>query len=575
MSEPQVKTPLPELRHTAAHVLAYAAQDLFPDAKPTIGPAIENGFYYDFDRAEAFTPEDLARLEARMAEIVKANYAMTGRPVTRAEALSIFRGNPYKVEIASEIPEGEPITLYTIGEFTDLCRGGHADFTGEIGALKLTSVAGAYWRGDERKPMLQRIYGTAWYDRAELDAYLAQVEEALQRDHRKLGAELDLYSVEEDAGAGLIFWHPKGAIVRGLIEDFIRQGLRERGYQPVVTPHVVSEKLYEISGHLENFAQNMFGPLEVEEQRFRLKPMNCPGHILIYRSRLHSYRDLPVRYSEFGTVYRYERSGVVHGLTRVRGFTQDDAHIFCTPEQLQGEFELTLDEAMRLMNAFGFSDFEYVLSTRDDALRTETDPVAEDAIRKALERFGLPHSVDPGGGAFYGPKLDINVRDAIGRKWQLGTVQVDFILPARFELKYRASDGHDRTPVMIHRALAGSLERFFGIAIEHFGGAFPAWLAPVQAAVVPISEHQQDYAREVAARLTGMGRRVEVDESNEKLGHKIRHWKKQKVPYILVVGKQEAAEGTVNVNQRGVEDKRTVSVGTFAEQLQSIIEAKK
>jgi threonyl-tRNA synthetase len=575
MSEPQVRTPLPELRHTAAHVLAFAVQDLFPDAKPTIGPAIENGFYYDFDRAEPFTPDDLARLEARMAEIVKANYPMTGRVVTRAEALSIFRGNPYKVEIASEIPEGEPITLYTIGEFTDLCRGGHADFTGEIGALKLTSVAGAYWRGDERKPMLQRIYGTAWYDRAELDAYLSQVEEALQRDHRKLGAELDLYSVQEDAGAGLIFWHPKGAIVRGLIEDFIRQGLRDRGYQPVVTPHVVSEKLYEISGHLENFAQNMFGPLEVEEQRFRLKPMNCPGHILIYRSRMRSYRDLPLRYSEFGTVYRYERSGVVHGLTRVRGFTQDDAHIFCAPEQLQGEFELTLDEAMRLMNAFGFTDFEYVLSTREDRLRTQTDPLAEDAIRKALERYGLPHRVDPGGGAFYGPKLDINVRDAIGRKWQLGTVQVDFILPARFELKYRGSDGHDHAPVMIHRALAGSLERFFGIAIEHFGGAFPAWLAPVQAVVVPISEHQEGYAREVAGRLAGMGHRVEVDGSNEKLGYKIRHWKTQKVPYILVVGKQEAAEGTVNVNERGVESKRTVSIGTFAEELQASVEAKK
>jgi threonyl-tRNA synthetase len=574
MAEPQVKTPLPELRHTAAHVLAYAVQDLFPDAKPTIGPAIENGFYYDFDRAEPFTPDDLVRLEARMWEIVAADYPMTGRAVSRAEALSIFRGNPYKVEIASEIPEGDPITLYTIGAFTDLCRGGHADSTGAIGALKLTSVAGAYWRGDERKPMLQRIYGTAWYDGAELDAYLAQVEEALRRDHRKLGAELDLFSIEEDAGAGLIFWHPKGAVVRGVIEDFIRRGLRDRGYQPVVTPHVVSEKLFEISGHLENFGQNMFGPLEVEDQRFRLKPMNCPGHILIYRSRMHSYRELPVRFSEFGTVYRYERSGVVHGLTRVRGFTQDDAHIFCTPEQLQGEFELTLDEAIRLMRAFDFTDFEYVLSTREDCLRTPTDPIAEEAIRKALERFGLPHSVDPGGGAFYGPKLDINVRDAIGRQWQLGTVQVDFILPERFALKYRGSDGHDHTPVMIHRALAGSLERFFGIAIEHFGGAFPAWLAPVQAVAVPISEDQLEYAREVAARLVGMGRRVEVDESNEKLGYKIRHWKTQKVPYILVVGKQEAAEGTVNVNERGVETKRTLTVGAFAEELQSTIEAK-
>jgi threonyl-tRNA synthetase len=575
MPDLKARTPLPELRHTAAHVLAYAVADLFPEAKPTIGPAIENGFYYDFDRKEAFTPDDLVRLEKRMNEIVEADYPMTGRTVTRDAALSEFKDNPYKLEIAREIPEGEPITLYTIGKFTDLCRGGHAASTGEIGALKLTSVAGAYWRGDEHNPMLQRIYGTAWYDAAELDAYLRQIVEAQERDHRKLGTELDLYSIEDDAGGGLVFWHPKGAIVRGLIEDFIRQGLRDRGYQPVVTPHVVSEKLYEISGHLENYAANMFGPLEVEEQRFRLKPMNCPGHILIYQSRLRSYRDLPIRFSEFGTVYRFERSGVLHGLTRVRGFTQDDAHLFCTPDQLQHEFEQTLDEAIRLMNAFAFNDFEYFLSTRDPMSRTATDPVAEEAIRRALERFDLPYAIDDGGGAFYGPKLDIYVRDAIGRKWQLGTVQVDFVLPGRFDLKYRAADGHDHTPVMIHRALAGSLERFFGIVIEHFAGAFPAWLAPVQAVVVPISEHQLDYAREATARLAGMGYRVECDESNEKLGYKIRRWKTQKVPYILVVGKQEAADGTVNVNERGVEAKRTVSLGSFGEELRAVVESRK
>jgi threonyl-tRNA synthetase len=575
MSDSHDRTPLPDLRHTAAHVLAYAVQDLFPEAKPTIGPAIENGFYYDFDRDEPFTPADLERIEKRMHEIVGADYAMSGREVTRDEALREFQDNPYKVEIARDIPEGQPITLYTIGEFTDLCRGGHAHSTGEIGALKLTNVAGAYWRGDEGNAMLQRIYGTAWYDRRQLDEHLHQIEEAQKRDHRKLGTELDLYSIEEDAGGGLVFWHPKGAIVRGIIEEFIREGLRERGYQPVVTPHVVSEKLYTISGHLENFGANMFGPLEVEEQRFRLKPMNCPGHILIYRSRLHSYRDLPVRFSEFGTVYRFERTGVLHGLTRVRGFTQDDAHLFCTPEQLQGEFESTLDEALRLMRAFGFTGFEYFLSTREAKLRGDTDPIAEDAIRKALEKYGLPYQVDEGGGAFYGPKLDINVRDAIGRKWQLGTVQVDFVLPERFELKYRGSDGHDHSPVMIHRALAGSLERFFGIVIEHFGGAFPAWLAPVQAVLTPITEHQMEYAHQTAARLADMGLRVEVDESNEKLGYKIRHWKTQKIPYILVVGKQEAADGTVNVNARGVEEKRTIAVESFAQELRETIEAKK
>ena len=565
---------LAELRHTAAHVLAYAVADLFPEAKPTIGPAIENGFYYDFDRDAAFTPDDLARLEERMKAIVAADYPMTGREVTRAEAIDAFAGNPFKIEIAREIPDGEPITLYTIGEFTDLCRGGHADSTGRIGAFKLTSVAGAYWRGDERRPMLQRIYGTAWYDRAQLEEHLEQLEEARRRDHRKLGADLDLFSIEEEAGGGLVFWHPKGAIVRNVIENFIREGLRERGYQPVVTPHVVSERLYEISGHLENFAESMFGSVEVEGQQFRLKPMNCPGHILIYKDRLRSYRDLPIRFSEFGTVYRFERSGVLHGLTRVRGFTQDDAHLFCTPEQLQGEFEQTVDEARRLMAAFGFKEFQYVLSTRAQNDRIETDDVAEDAIRRALERYGLAFDVDEGGGAFYGPKLDINVRDAIGRSWQLGTVQVDFLLPARFELKYRAADGHDHRPVMIHRALAGSLERFFGILIEHYGGAFPAWLAPVQVAIVPISEEQAAYAAEVTARLKEAGFRVELDESNEKLGYKIRYWKTQKVPYILVTGKHEVLGGTVNVNQRGVDEKRTISVESFVDELHRTIEAK-
>jgi threonyl-tRNA synthetase len=422
--------------------------------------------------------------------------------------------------------------------------------------------------------MLQRIYGTAWHTKHELEAYLLQIEEAAKRDHRKLGQELDLFSIQEDAGGGLVFWHPKGAIVRGIVEQFIREGLRERGYQPVITPHVVHERLYEISGHLENYAENMFGPLEVEEQRFRLKPMNCPGHILIYKNALRSYRDLPLRFSEFGTVYRFERSGVLHGLTRVRGFTQDDAHLFCMPDQLQHEFEQTLDEALRLMNAFGFDDFEYVISTRGENVRAETDAVAEQAIRNALESRGLPFGYDPGGGAFYGPKLDVMVRDAIGRKWQLGTVQVDFVLPQRFELKYRGPEGDER-PVMIHRALAGSMERFFGILIEHYGGAFPAWLAPVQAVVAPISEHQFEYARHVRDALHRRGFRVELDESNEKLGYKIRHWKTQKVPYILVVGKQEAADGTINVNERSIEDKRTISIDEFAAELQTKVETKR
>jgi threonyl-tRNA synthetase len=572
-TEPSVD--IAHLRHTAAHVLAYAVQDLYPDAKPTIGPAIENGFYYDFDRSTAFTPDDLAKLQARMREIVAADYPMTGRRVSRDEAIEAFRDNPYKVELAQGIADGEPITLYTIGEFTDLCRGGHADSTGAIGAVELESVAGAYWRGDSKNAMLQRIYGTAFPTQQELDDYHTFLDEAAKRDHRKLGAELDLYHVDDMAGGGLIFWHPKGALMRGIVEQFIRDGLHERGYLPVVTPHVVHEDLYATSGHLENFAHGMFGPIEVEGQRFRLKPMNCPGHILIYKSDARSYRDLPLRYSEFGTVYRFELSGTLHGLTRVRGFTQDDAHLFCTPEQLQAEFEQTLDEALRLMDAFDFSGFEYFLSTRTGDLRGPTDDIAEAAIRNALESHNLPYGIDEGGGAFYGPKLDINLHDAIGRKWQLGTVQVDFTLPERFDLKYRGPDGVDHRPVMIHRALAGSLERFFGVLIEHFGGNFPAWIAPVQAVVAPISEHQLDYAYSVRDDLRARGFRVDADSSNEKLGYKIRHWKTQKVPYILVVGKSELADGTVNVNERGNDAKRTVTVEEFAGELAAKVAARR
>ncbi len=569
------RVPLGDLRHTAAHVLAYAVQDLFPEAKPTIGPAIENGFYYDFDRAEPFTPDDLARLEQRMREIVGADYEMTGERVTRDAALARFADNPYKVELTLGIPESEPITLYTIGAFTDLCRGGHAKATGAIGAFRLTTVAGAYWRGDERNPQLQRIYGTAWHTQLELDAYLLQLEEARKRDHRKLGAELGLFSIEEDAGGGLVFWHPKGTVVRNVIEQFIREGLAQRGYHQVVTPHIASEKLYERSGHLENYASDMFGPIEVEGQRFRLKPMNCPGHILIYKSEARSYRDLPLRYAEFGTVYRFERSGVLHGLTRVRGFTQDDAHLFCMPEQLQSEFEQTADEAIRMITAFGFERVNYFLSTREADVRTETDNIAEAAIRAALESRGLPYEVDGGGGAFYGPKLDINVHDAIGRPWQLGTVQVDFNMPLRFELTYRGSDGAEHTPVMIHRALGGSLERLFGVLIEHYGGAFPAWLAPVQAVVAPISEHQLEYATGVRDRIRAAGFRAEVDTSNEKLGYKIRHWKTQKVPYILVAGRSEVEAGTIAPNERGNDAKRaSIAVEAFIGELRDVVTRK-
>lgn len=564
--------PLATIRHTAAHVLAHAVKDLFPETLVTIGPATEQGFYYDFSRPAPFVPDDLPRIEARMNELIKANLPVQLETVSRDGAVERFRalGEHYKVEIIESIPAGDAITLYSIGEFTDLCRGPHVARTGDVGAVKLLSIAGAYWRGDEKNAMLQRIYGTAFGTPAELEAYLQQLEEAQKRDHRKLGRELDLFSIEEDAGGGLVFWHPRGAAVRGVIENFIREGLAERGYQQVVTPHVVSEKLYAISGHLENFAHGMFGPLDVEGQRFRLKPMNCPGHILIYRSGLRSYRDLPLRYAEFGTVYRFERSGTLHGLTRVRGFTQDDAHLFCTPEQLQGEFEQTVDEALRMVRAFGFDEITYFLSTREK--RGATDDIAEAAIRGALESRGLPYTVDEGGGAFYGPKLDINLRDAIGRPWQLGTVQVDFVLPERFGLSYRGSDGGEHRPVMIHRALAGSIERFFGVLIEHYGGNFPAWLAPVQAAILPISEQQLEYGRALQAQLKAAGIRVELDASNEKLGYKIRHWKTQKIPYLLVIGKAEAADGTVAVNERGVEEKRPpVTIAAFIDEIKERI----
>jgi len=567
--------PLATLRHTAAHLLAHAVKELFPETLVTIGPATEHGFYYDFARETPFVPEDLVRLEARIAELIAADLPVTRESISRAEAIARFQalGEHYKVEIISSIPEDDAITLYSVGTFTDLCRGPHVERTGEIGVVKLLGVAGAYWRGDERNPMLQRINGTAFATQAELDAHLAFLEEAARRDHRRLGRELDLFRIEEDAGGGLIFWHPRGTIVRGIIEAFIREGLAERGYQHVVTPHVVSERLYATSGHLESFADGMFGPLEVEGQRFRLKPMNCPGHILIYRDRLRSYRELPVRYAEFGTVYRYERSGTLHGLTRVRGFTQDDAHIFCTPEQLQGEFEQTLDEALRMMRAFGFDDLRFFLSTREQ--RGATDPIAEEAIRAALIAKGLPYEIDEGGGAFYGPKLDITLRDAIGRAWQLGTVQVDFVLPERFRLSYRGDDGGEHRPVMIHRALAGSLERFMGLLIEHYGGNFPLWLAPIQAVVLPISEHQLAYGRSVYDRLRAAGVRVELDTSNEKLGYKIRHWKTQKIPLLLVAGRSEEADGTISVNARGSEEKRpAISVEALIAEIAQAREAR-
>jgi threonyl-tRNA synthetase len=571
MSDRSDQQHLDQLRHTAAHLLAHAVVDLYgPDVQLAIGPAIENGYYYDFRKSEPFVPEDLARIEQRMRELVNKSLPMEGRQVTREEALAYYkdRGQPFKLELIEGIPPGEPLSFYTIGEFTDLCRGGHVQSSKDVGAIKLTSLAGAYWRGDEHNPMLQRIYGTAFPTKQELDEHLKRVEEAEKRDHRKLGRELDLFSIEEQAGPGLIFWHPHGGRIRQVLEEFIRSELRVRGYEPVYTPHVVSEDVFKASGHLASFSESMFGPIMVDEQRYRLKPMNCPGHALIFKSQPRSYRDLPLRLAEFGTVYRFERSGTLHGLLRVRGLTQDDAHLFCTPDQLQQEFENTADAALTVLNAFKFERYRFFVSTRpENAIGDPADwERATEAIKRACEKAGLAYEIDEGGGAFYGPKLDIMVRDAIGREWQLSTVQVDFNMPERLGLTYAGPDGADHRPVMIHRALLGSLERLFGVLIEHFGGAFPAWLAPVQAVMLPITDDQTDYADGVAKMLFARGFRVDIDRSNERLQKKIRNQQLRKVPYMLVAGKSEVADGTVNVRSRNG-DQRTMRAEEFADML--------
>jgi threonyl-tRNA synthetase len=536
--------------------------DLFgPSVKLAIGPAIADGFYYDFLKETPFVPEDLPRIEARMHELIAANLTMDGKAVDRATAKRYYeeRQQPFKLDILAGIPEGEPLTMYTIGNFTDLCRGGHVHSSGEIGAVKLLSIAGAYWRGDEHNPMLQRIYGTAFPSKAELDAYLERLAEAERRDHRKLGRELDLFSIEEEAGAGLVFWHPKGGVVRRLMEDWLRSELVRRGYDIVYTPHIMRLDLWKTSGHTGFYKANMFAPIEVENDFYELKPMNCPGHILIYKSRLRSYRELPIRLAELGTVYRYERSGVLHGLLRVRGFTQDDAHIFCMPNQIEREIEDCIEFAWEILRVFGFPSYQVELSARDPARPAdyagsdEEWERAERALTTTLERMNVPYRYMPGEAVFYGPKIDVKLVDAIGRPWQLTTVQFDFNLPRRFKLEYAAEDGSLQRPLMVHRALWGSVERFFGVLIEHYAGAFPAWLAPVQAVVLPITDEQVPYAKAIVKQLRDAGFRVDIDESNERLQKKIRNQQMQKVPYMLVVGKSEVAGGTINVRARSGE----------------------
>jgi threonyl-tRNA synthetase len=552
------------LRHSTSHVMAQAVCDLFPGARYAIGPPIADGFYYDFDLPGGvhFSEDDLERIESRMREIVSAGQAFVREELDKKAGLELFADQPYKQEIiegaeSTEGAEAGVVSVYRNDGFVDLCRGPHVPTTSKLGAFKLLKVAGAYWRGDERRPMLQRIYGTAWDSKAALDDHLHRLAEAERRDHRKLGVELDLISFPEELGGGLAVWHPKGAMVRKLMEDFSRAEHERGGYDFVVTPHIAKSVLWETSGHLDWYADGMYPPMEMEGAKYYPKPMNCPFHILIYRSRTRSYRELPVRLFEFGTVYRYERSGVLHGLMRTRGFTQDDSHIFCERSQIVPELTSLLDFVLRVLRTFGFEHFEAEVSTRPEGKAVGTDEdweLATAALIEAIEATGLIYTVAEGEGAFYGPKIDVHLRDAIGRRWQLSTLQVDYNLPQLFDLDYVGSDNERHRPIMIHRALFGSVERFFGILVEHYAGAFPAWLAPVQALVLPVADRHEAYAGAVAAALAEAGSRVEVtDATHDTLGARVRRGKLEKIPYVLVVGDADVEGGTVGVNARGSE----------------------
>ena len=556
-------------RHSAAHVLAETVLEMFPDAKYAIGPPIEHGFYYDFDLPRPLTPDDLELLEARMRESVARDLPIEGEWIAKDAARLIFAEQPYKLELIDEI-EDETVGHFRHGAFEDLCRGGHVERTGQLGAFKLTHVAGAYWRGDERRPMLQRVYGALFPTPAELDAHLAALEEAERRDHRRLGRELDLFSTHEEFGPGLIYWHPKGARVRLEMENLWRDEHLAAGYELVYTPHVGRATLWETSGHLDFYADSMYSPMDVDGNDFYMKPMNCPFHIQIYKDGLRSYRELPMRLAELGTVYRYERSGTLHGMLRVRGFTQDDAHIICTPDQVEDEIVGVVELFVRMLGAFGFDDVRARLSTRPEEKYVGSIAdwdLAEASLRAALVRTGLPFEVDEGDGAFYGPKIDFDLVDALGRAWQCSTVQFDFNLPERFEMGYIAEDGQEHRPFMVHRAVYGSIERFVGILIEHYAGAFPLWLAPVQAVVIPIADRHVPFAEGVRDALLGRRLRAEVDDGGDRMGAKIRKAQLQKVPYMLVVGDREQEAGQVSVRHRALGDLGAVDLAAVVERL--------
>jgi len=566
---------LARMRHSAAHLMAEAVQELFPDAKFGIGPAIDNGFYYDFDLPRSLTPDDLKEIEKRMKQHQKKNEKYVRTEITREQALEIFKDNPYKLELIQGFPEGETITTYQQGDFLDLCRGPHVESTRQIGPFKLQSVAGAYWRGDEKRPMLQRIYATAWFTQEELDDYLHKLEEAARRDHRRLGKELDLFSVNDEIGPGLILWHPNGAMIRYLVEQFEQQEQLKRGYDLVYTPHIASEKIYKTSGHLETYSENMYAPMQIEEVDYYLKPMNCPGHIMIYKNQVHSYRELPIRLAELGTVYRYERSGTLHGMLRVRGFTQDDSHIFCRPDQVIDEVTGVIDLALFMADIFGYRVQAY-LGTRP-AKAIGSDEIWEEAtnnLKQALASRGLDYVLDEGEGAFYGPKIDIKWLDALGRAWTGPTIQADFNLPERFDVNYIAEDGERHRVVMIHRTLLGSMERFIGGLVEHYAGAFPAWLAPVQATIIPITDDQVAFAKTVESRLKDAGLRVNLDLSSGRMQAKIRNAQLQKVPYMLVIGGREAEADSVALRLRSGEDLGAKTVDEFLELVKPVIATK-
>ncbi|HEX9019753.1 MAG TPA: threonine--tRNA ligase [Nitrospirota bacterium] len=564
--------------HSTSHLMAQAVKQLFPQAKLAIGPAIEEGFYYDFDLDRPFTPEDLVKIEKRMAELAKAGTPIRRRILSKADALSFFhnKGETYKVELISDLSDGT-ISVYEQADFADLCRGPHVPSTSKIKAFKLLSIAGAYWRGDEKNRMLQRIYGISFPVKDELDAYLTRLEEIKRRDHRKLGKDLDLFSVSEEVGGGLVLWHPKGALIRKTIEDFWRDEHLKSGYDFVYSPHVGRATLWETSGHLGFYRENMYSSMEVEGQEFYVKPMNCPFHIMIYKNKLRSYRELPMRFAELGTVYRFERSGVLHGLLRVRGFTQDDAHIFVAPGDMEAEVIRVIEFVVKMLRTFGFEDFKAYIATRpeksvgDNALWEQ----ATQALKVAADKVHLGYEIDEGGGAFYGPKIDIKIKDALGRLWQCSTVQFDFNMSERFDMSYIGVDNQQHRPYMIHRALLGSIERFFGMLIEHYAGAFPVWLAPVQAKVLSITDNQLDYARGVRDRLRAAGIRAEFDPRSEKLGFKIREATLEKVPYILVAGDKEVQQHAVSVRERGGKDLGVMPLDTFLETIQNIIREKR